>query len=95
MSLLVSFASFVTFIEKTYPIIKFCEAFNHLLQTCEVAKSWRIKLYYWPIDVIHVNEQTKYVNCGLYVNFFCKCHFPCDEKGSFEGKVVTLASGPP
>ena len=29
-----------------------------------------IKLYLYVSDVIHVNEQTKYVNCGLYVNFW-------------------------
>ena len=59
------------------PIIKFYGVFNHFSRTCEVAKSWTIKLYHCISDVIHANEQTKYVNCGLHVNFgiFCKCHF--------------------
>ena len=68
---------------KAPPIIKFYGVFNHFLRTCEVAKSWAIKLYHCVSDVIHANEQTKYVNCGLHVNFcrkkklefFCKCHF--------------------
>ena len=60
---------FVTFMEKTHPIIKFYGVFNHFSRTCEVAKSSTIKLYNCVCDVIHANEQTKYVNCGLYEKF--------------------------
>ena len=61
---------FVTFMEKALPIIKFYGVFDHFSRTCEVAKSWKIKLYLCINDVIHANKQTKYVNCGLCVNFW-------------------------
>ena len=38
----------------------------------EVAKFWTIELYICVSDVIHANEQTKYVNCGSHVTF---CNF--------------------
>ena len=44
--------------------------FYHFLRTCKVAKSWTIELYLCISDVIHANEQTKYVDCGLHVNFW-------------------------
>ena len=54
--------------EKAPLIIKFYDVFDHFLR--EVAKSWTIKLYLCVSDVMHANEQTKYVNCGLHVNFW-------------------------
>ena len=53
------FPWFVTFMEKTPLIIKFYGVFNHFLRTCEVAKSWIIKLYHYVSNAIHANEQTK------------------------------------
>ena len=80
--------------ENTY-IIKFYGVLNHFSQICEVAKSWMIKLYHCIGDTIHTTEQTKYVNCGLHVNFwnFINVILFYDEV-SFYAKVVTLASGP-
>ena len=60
---------FVTFMEKTPSIIKFYGIFDNFSQTCEVAKSWTIKLYLCVSDVIHANEETEYVNSGLHVDF--------------------------
>ena len=62
MSPLVFFAVIVTFMEKTPPVIKFYGVFNNFSWTCEVAKSWAIKLHHCVSDVIQTNEQTKYVN---------------------------------
>ena len=53
--------------KKTPLIIKFYGVFDHFSQTCEVAKSWTITLYLCVSDIIHVNEQTKYVTFGLHV----------------------------
>ena len=49
---------------------KFYGVFDNFSRTCVVAKSWTIKFYLCVSDVIHANEQTKYDNCGLHVNFW-------------------------
>ena len=71
ISHLVSFAFFVSFIEKSPPI-KFYGILDHFSQTYEVAKFYVIKLYLYVSNVINVNEHTKYANCGLHVN---SCNF--------------------
>ena len=69
MSTLVFFAFFVTFMEKTPPVIKCHSVFDHFSRTYEVAKSWTIKLYLCVSDIITgINKQN--VNCGLHVNFW-------------------------
>ena len=42
------------------------------LWSSKVWNDWTVSLWSY---VIHANEETKYVNCGLHVNFgiFCKC----------------------
>ena len=61
---------FCYFYGENTSIIKLYRVFDHFSQTCEVAKSWTIKLYLCVSDVIHAKEQTKFVNCGLHVNFW-------------------------
>ena len=92
---LVVFALFVSFMERTPTIIKFYGVFYHFLQTSQVTKFWTIKLYLYVNDVIHTNDQTKFANCGLHVKhleFSYNVTLFQDEKGSFEAKVVILAS---
>ena len=69
MSLLVFFALFVTFIEKTPPIIKFYGVSDHFSRTWEVARFLTIKLYLYVSNVLRENEQTKYANCDSHVDF--------------------------
>ena len=71
--------------EKT-PIIKFYDVFDHFSKIGEVAKFLMIKLYLQVSDVMHTNEQTEYVNCGLHANFwifFVNFILFYDEKESF------------
>ena len=66
MTLLVYFAFFVTFMEKTHPIIKFFGVFNQFSRTCEVAKfciTPRVTQYTRM-------SKKKYVNYALHVSFW-------------------------
>ena len=67
MSPLVFFAFFITFMEKTRPIIKFYGVFDHFSRTCEFAKSETIKMYLCVSDVIHANEQTNNMLTVTYI----------------------------
>ena len=68
MSPVVFFAFFVTFKEKKPPIIKFYGVLTIFHELVKLQRT--IKLYLSVSDVMHANEQTKYVNCGLHINFW-------------------------
>ena len=61
---------FVSFKEKTPLRLKSYSVFDHFSWTYDNAKFWMIKLYRELSNAIHVNECTKYTNCGLHLSFW-------------------------